>query len=1289
MPAFQSKVVRLVHNGMNWNRSVDTIPENQFCYCRNIRVRQQGGITSRPGMITFANLGGTYTHTITRLNNFNLELIGFKQVQIIGQDKKLYVSDTGPRLADPSINPVKLPPSGATSTLSGNPLTFVDMAPVGATYGFKYIGDSTQNISIGYYPGDDIVPGVGKNNGRARALTMGMTPPVNEILVGSASGAGMLNGDYQWIFAYRNKFTGARSNPSAPTRATLEQPALTLTDQAAQFVLPVTPIDPLTGTNDLNITVDVYRFGGTIQDWRYIGSGDSGTLFIDNLPDSAIETAPTPPQITDPITGVTRFNLYRPFVSQDNPRYSTVNGTVSIWTNGVYLLTASAPDTFNLNWLPGSVISINNKAWTIFQVRSSTVIEIVENAEGNLEDGGSYPWATQTTLTAGTPLPHIWGPYNSEGAFIFGCGDKNNAGTLFWTNGNDPDSTDLVNSLVITSPSEPLRGGCMYDGTPYVWSTERIFRIYPWSVKGQFSVQEIPGGKGLWAEYSLTVQSSGVSDQSVSWVGKDGIYDWSTMGGLRSLTDETLYPFFPHDNQKGENLNTQIFPFFDEPVPVLAPSYLDEVMKYHRLCWFQGELFYDFVGIREEGGGVFNTLVLDLKESKGWISLDQYCNSTGQTSTWPVARGIEITANQMKVGIGGEILDYAGSLDDAGTPIPCRVITRLDDVGDPRYPKFLGDYLFDSIRGSTTDMNIRPLVDYGNIALVSGSPSPNTGREQVVETFRTLTQIGYLSANVGWDITWTAGIDPSTLYQIEWTYVGKPEFVTSRPTDPTDDGYNGAKYLRGLCIECNTLGVSKGFDLKVDGVAVQTLSVLADGQQEIPLAITPVVGSEFQIQPLGEAAYLEIFQIRWAWERWPDFTTIVSPWINMGTTKPKYFRGFSMPVETRNTNVTLSLASMNDSTMTVQPLAPAVNTPPNTKTRVSFGMTPPFMVDQIQIRPLQACRCWYDEIIWDAEEWPVLIIESYPFQDAGSPGAKYLRGLEIPVETNGVPATLSIRSDQQPIAQSFPAVTSAALVKSAFPFVPPQPMIGHEFQIRSETPCRVWWNEIKWDFEPWPELDTRVSAWTDMGTPGAKFLQGMVIPMDTNGGNASFNLLYDHNQVVPNIGPFNTPGGQKNAEAYSLLEPVIVHEVQLQPTSPVRLFGDEIKWVWEPIPELVTTWKTQETDHDLPGWHYLFDAYIAYIGTEIAPTFTVTTEYETLTYNLPLSNGKYTRAYLLLRPMKAKWRRYAIESPSGLRLYIKDCEVRVKNWTDKGNYPSAFQIFHPFGDESRASGARI
>jgi hypothetical protein len=138
---------------------------------------------------------------------------------------------------------------------------------------------------------------------------------------------------------------------------TLAAPSLVLAAQAATLVAPTTPIDPQTGAADANILIDIYRYGGTIFDWRYVGTTTSGVTHTDNVADADILTAATPPEITDPITGVTRFNLYRPFVTQDNAVYSSTNGTITIEATGKYILTAGGTDVFNINWLPGQVIS--------------------------------------------------------------------------------------------------------------------------------------------------------------------------------------------------------------------------------------------------------------------------------------------------------------------------------------------------------------------------------------------------------------------------------------------------------------------------------------------------------------------------------------------------------------------------------------------------------------------------------------------------------------------------------------------------------------------------------------------------------------------------------------------------------------------------------------------------------------------------------------------------------------------------------------------------------------------
>lgn len=1282
---------------MQWNRPIDSIPEEQICCAKNCRVNQQGAITQRPGHTLFATLLGTYTHSIARMNNFNTGLIAYTSLYVVGQDASLYVGATGADLANAAINPIPLAGGTATNTLSGNPLTMVDMAPVGTNVGWKYIGDNSQNFSVGKYPGDATAA-------FARSVTMGMTPPVNTTIPATVAAVGNLNGDYQWRFAYRNIYTGARSNPSATTRVTLATPSLTCVAGAtgqATMVVPTTPVNPQTGAADANVVVDVYRYGGTIFDWRYVGFAASGGTFVDNQADASILTSPTPPEITDAATGVTRYNLFRPFVIQDNARYSTggTPGTITVEAKGTFILTAAGTDTFDTNWLAGQVISINNNPWTIFQVRSTTVLEIAENATGDLVTATTYPWATLNgTLKAGAPLPHIWGPYGlgESGAVIFGCGSTNragtasttavaDAGTLYWTNGNDPDSTDLTNSLLITSPSEPLCGGCIYDGTPFVWSTERMFRIYPAAISGQFIVQEVPGGKGLWAEYSLTVQSNGIADQSVSWVGKDGIYDWSTSNGLQSLTDRDMYPYFPHDNQVGVPFNT-LFPGFPAATIGItgAPIFTAANMKYHRLTWFQGELFYDYPTFSL--GNVYFTLVYDTKTVNGWVSLDQF-----NTGLDPIVRGIEIAANNMKVGRGPLVHNYTGTTDN-GANITCVVFTRQDDCGDPRAEKLFGDFMVDLDAGlaAAPGITVFPIVDYGATATGVSVAYTNSSRSRFTQDLTT-TGLGYLSKTFGFYGIWIAGAAPASLYGYTFTFVPKPDYTSLRATDKTDDGFTGAKYLRGLCIESNTLGLDRAVTVLVDGVSAGTLTVNSSGQLELPFAITPIVGSEFQLQPTDSDPW-QLFQVRWTWEKWPDLTAIESNWMDLGTTKPKYIRGFTIPISGPATLPITFTAHYDSSSILI--FHSTIPTGLAVKSPAQYSFLPPILAHQIKLVPVSPCRVWYDEIKWDAEEWPERALLNGPWQNLGTSGAKYLRGFELPIETGATPAVMELHYDQQPTATTgqtatelFAAVTTQALSKNVFPYVPAAPIIAHEFQLKSNNVARFWYDEVKWDFEPWPELNNSSSPWMDAGDPGAKFMQGLVVPLDTNGLPVTFDLVYDGGTEV--IGPLTTTAGRKTPIPWSYPIPFIAHEFQLIPRTTCRVWHEEIKWVWEPVPELVTTYTTQETDHDLPGWHYLFDAYIAYIGTAAAPVFSIVTQYGTDTYALPASNGAYTRAYLMLNPRKAKWRSYSITCSTGVRLYLKDCEVRVKNWTDKGQYPSSFQSMHPFGEVSRIKGAAI
>lgn len=1092
MPAFQRKTIPFLHQGMDWVHPPDKLPEGKVCWAKNIRVLQQDTVTSAHGITLWSNIeagSAIYCHSLSRLNNFNNAQPPTPYVEIVGADNSICVGVNVPNtINDITINPIKLPTGGKTG-MSGNPLTMVDAAPLAGNSSWKYIGDANQNIAIGYYPGDSTSPGVGNNGGMARAITMGLTPPVNTTAI-TPAGGGNLTGSYQWAFAFRRQFTQAHSNISAATRNSIGTPAIALTAQSATFTTPICPIDPITGAADANILVDIYRFGGTVLRWAYVGTAAGGTSFTDNMPDSQLLTAPAPSQAVDPITGLTRFNLFRPFVVPDLAHFGA-NGRANVTGNGAWVITRTGGDpAFNVNWLPGSSISVNSVLFTIYQVRDVNTIELAEDATGILTNGVSYPWSTAAgILAAGTPMPHIWGVYGlgQSASFIFGCGTILAPGTLFWTNGNDPDSTDLVNSLVVTSPSEPLRGGCIYDGRPYVWSTERMFTIYPsLTIPGQFTVEEVPGARGLWMEYSLSVQSNGFADQSVSWRGKDGIYDWSVTHGLRCLTTE-LYPFFPHDNSPGIAPET-IMPFLNQArsgTPENVGNLDDSQPTRHRLTWFQGVLFYDFVA-QALSGQTFSTLVYDSVNCGGWVSLDQ----PFATATLPVSRGVDIAQNNMKVSWGANVYDYVGVVRG----FQSRIVTRAEDMGDPRSNKLYGDYWLDCTP-LANDLSIIPMLNFHHSSLAANGSVFSSVRTELTLDFiaGSPAGLGVLSPTLGLDIQWTAGSSAFSVVINQWqpSFVGKPEGVLQRATDKTDDGRVGDKYLRGVWLEAiNLTGAAMQFNLLVDDATV----------------------GPFTWNPLGSSA-----------------------------------------------------------------------------------------VSQLE---------------------------------------------------------------------------------EAFALHPPK--VGAEFQVQIVTGQNASWQllNVRWIWEPYPDKTALFSAFTDCGYRGVKFMQGGVIPLDTGGNNVSIPLAYDGGTIV--VGPFNTPAGFKTPVPFSFV-PFLAHELQWQPEAPVRAWYEEVRWIWEPSPELVTEWKTPPMTHGLSGWLHQRTLFIAYLASATVTFTRYFTDGTQESISLPSTGGVYKKVLFIAGPKKSLSMQYEATSSQPMKVFVNDCEFATRSWGSQGPY----QVVRPIGAPSVVQGAEI
>lgn len=426
---------------------------------------------------------------------------------------------------------------------------------------------------------------------------------------------------------YRGSQTGAMSNPS-PASTPQVTPVLDNT-----VSLPFSP-DPQVDK------CDFYRQDNVLANPTYVATGPNTnppTPIVDSLSDAGAANNPT-----------LQFDNFEPFPSIDTPKKGIVNvsGGNITWVSG---------DKFNIRWLPGTVIEIGSPTQLAYSLYTRPVSTTAMYLPGVI-DGTGLVYNIAEPILAAQPLAFAFGPTDNVN-YAYAVQDPLRPGTYYWSKGNNLDSAPDTNQADLTDPGEPLVNGAMTAGVGLLASIKRAWIIEPnyynalatatGTVGSIFSSQSTEIPRGLYIARAIAVEGGGKVFMRV----QDGIIVSIAGGPSKSITDETLYPLFPHENSTPH-------PVVRNGVTIQPPN--DSLPELQQFNIESQWMYWDYQGL----DGLSHTLVFDI-EAMAWL-FDLYNELDSRTLTHASNAGLGVQG--VLLGSGSSLHQFTSIVGSALNP---------------------------------------------------------------------------------------------------------------------------------------------------------------------------------------------------------------------------------------------------------------------------------------------------------------------------------------------------------------------------------------------------------------------------------------------------------------------------------------------------------------------------------------------------------------------------------------------------------------------------------------------
>lgn len=703
--------------------------------------------------------------------------------------------------------------------------------------------------------------------------------------------------------------------------------------------------------------LDVERYGGALLGWQYAGTTDNTATptFVDNFDDATLAVR----------TALSEGNVHAqlwPIVQPPLTAYTcSVAGPIVTLTTG----------TVPIDLKPGTAIEISKRTYIIHSIITTTKLMLTESAGS----GSGLNWSIPRPVRMAQNLPIVSAePFQG---FYFACGDPLNPWRLYYTNGNDPDSTREDHYIDIGA--EILQNILVFGAGDrcVVWSTERAFAIEPafslaGSGGGLFIYRPIPNAPGMPFRWAVTA-----TDNGAAWLTREGIYE--TDGGATRVLTEELRKLFPHERIGGVAVNGFYPPNFATTESNMRLSFVDR------------ELLFTYV----DTNSAFRTLVR--REIRGTpVTRLAPIRSGWRPYTYAAApmlfyaeegRGV---STALMGGVDGKVYRLGRTSADAGgAAIVGKIRTRSEDDGDGMTQKYIGDIVLDYDTDGAT-INVTTGVDnhgttYGPTALTDAA-----GRRQ--KRIDLNSGQGVRGRNLSLEITMSVTTQRPTLFMWQRAWQGRPETTLLRAGDYNMVGGMGAKFVRGIYIYADTYALDRSVTLeytKDDGSVAQLVipsvnhDVLCERYYSIANGIYMIAT---RCRPTDINSW-DFVGYRLDGEEAPPSGKQPQPWKSFGGAR--YIQGVKFEIDTENAPIDMQIQL--DENVLQTTINAAANGGPvlaNGHAVKAYSFDVPFITHLIRAVPSANCRIW--DVKWVEEPEPELAQMWWAQQtDCGAPGFKF------------------------------------------------------------------------------------------------------------------------------------------------------------------------------------------------------------------------------------------------------------------------------------------------------------